>query len=169
MKPTDPSFPLPKTTFLQSLGKFIVEYLQWRQGMSSPLWKLWLWCIRIQGTKQGSHQPHKYLSMCNVLSQLFMCSGNDVAIFRQTTLENHVFGGTHICEQGMGRFVIVPYRRRGDNASFCCSWNPTSSNVNTSSQVRFVPPFTCHTLGLFGQWNIHFFLLPFTHQLMSCA
>ena len=33
-------FPLPKTTISQSPGKCIANYLQWKQGMSSPLWKL---------------------------------------------------------------------------------------------------------------------------------
>ena len=100
-----------------------------------------------------------YPSMCNALSHLFLCSDNGVAMFHRNALENHVFGctprfgGTRKCERGMERFVIVLNRRRADNASLCCSWNPTSSNANTSSRVRFVPTFTGHTLGRFGQSN----------------
>lgn len=57
-------------------------------------------------------------------------------------------------------------QRRGDIASHCCSWNPTSSNVKTSSHVRFVTTFIGHTIGRFGQSSTCF-LLFFTHQFMS--
>ena len=59
-----------------------------------------------------------------------------------------------------GGFVVVLNWQRGSNASFGCSWNPTSSNANTSSCVRFVPISTGHTLGRFGQSKSGCHLIP---------
>ena len=67
IRPTDLFFPQPKTTYWQSPSKCIMEYLQWRQCMSSLVWKLWLWCIGIHGMEWESHQPHN-------THQCVMCS-----------------------------------------------------------------------------------------------
>lgn len=132
--------------------KYIVGYLQWRRGKSSP-WRLWLWCICIQGMGWLSYPPHNTHPYANALSHLILCFGNGVVVILQwTTLKNYVFGwafwsaGTRKCEQGTGGLGIVSKWQRGDRASRCCSWNPTSSNAKTSSHVSFVPPFTCHTI-----------------------
>ena len=44
-----PLTPLPLMTYSQNQGKCIADYLQWAQDTSSPLWRLWLWCICIHG------------------------------------------------------------------------------------------------------------------------
>ena len=67
----------------------------------------------------------------------------------------------------MGKVAIVENLQRGDNTFFCCNWNPTSSNVTTSSFDRLVLIFTGHVLGTIGQSNTYFFKLPLTQHLMS--
>ena len=53
-------------------------------------------------------------------------------------------------------------------------WNILHNIVNPAkhcygSLVKLVPTFTSHTMGRFGQLSTHFFLLPFTQQLISYA
>ena len=48
------------------------------------------------------------------------------------------------------------YQQHGEMASYCCNWNPTSSNANTPSRATFVPTVTGHTIGRFGQSSTHF-------------
>ena len=104
---------------------------------------------------------------------LFLWSASGAVGLRHTVLPNlnvgwaSGFGGIEKCERGMGRVAIVESLRRGDNASLCCSWNPTSSSAKTSSLDRLVPIFTGHVLGTIGQSNTYFFLLPLTQRLMS--
>ena len=112
----------------------------------------------------GSHQSNNTHPW--VMHSPILCSGNDAAIFCRIAWANRVFrcaagfGRTRKCKRGMGRFVIILNWRRGDNV-FCWRSNPTFSNANTSSRVRFVPAFTGDTLRRFGQSN--------THQLMPSA
>ena len=108
-----------------------------------------------------------------VLSHLFLWFANGVVGLWHIVFPNlnvgwaSGFGGIQKCERGMGSVAIVESLWRGDNASLCCSWNPTSSSVKTSSLDRLVPIFTGHVLGTIGQFNTYFFLLPLTQHLMS--
>lgn len=114
----------------------------------------------------GITQITKYSSTCNALSHFFLYPGNDVPCFIELPWK-HVFqrtsglGGTHKCEREMWRFDVVVNLCRGDSASYCCSWNSTSSNAKTFSHLRFGQSLTCHTIeGIFGQSSTHFILLP---------
>ena len=69
-------------------------------------------------------------------------------------------------EQWMEKVAIVENLRREDNASLCCSWNPTSSNATTSSFNRLGFIFTGHVSDTIGQSNTYFFILPLTQRLM---
>ena len=97
-------------------------------------------------------------------SHLFLWSAADAVGLRRTVFPNlnvrwaFGFNGTQKCKQGMGIVAIVRSLRRGDNASFYCSWNPTSSNAKTSSLNKLDPIFTGHVLGTIGKSNTHIFL-----------
>ncbi len=170
MKPTDPSFPLPKTTFLQSLGKCIMEYLQWRQSMSSPLWILWLLCICIQGMERESHQPHN-IHPCVMRSRIYSCAlimalpysvelpWKTVCLDAHLGLEEHInvsegWGGLSLFS--IDDVVTVPL-------SIAVETQHLPMQTPPPARVRFVPIFTGHTLGIFGHSNTLFFLLPFIH------
>jgi hypothetical protein len=160
-------------TLLQSRASALWVICNGTRGKSSPPWKLWLKMQPNPRHRMATTPTTQYPFICNALYQIFLCFGNGIAILQGIALENLVMGmSTWICwntkvwlkDGSVGHCTQTTTLWL---AFHCCSKKPTSSNTKTFSRERFVPIFTSHTFGRFGQSNTYFFFVPFTQQLMS--
>ena len=90
------------------------------------------------------------MSLSPALSNLFLWSSVNIARLHRIVLLNmevgwaSMFSGTWKFFQGIGSIAIVDDLQRGERASLCYNWNPTSSSANTLCLERSVPIFTSH-------------------------
>lgn len=86
--PIDSSSPPPLMIFLQSQGKCVASYLKWRRDLSSPPWKLWLWCIHDLGwLSHSSYNTYAYV-VC-----FFPCAQTKAPLcYVELPWENHLLG-----------------------------------------------------------------------------